>query len=312
MSQLPTAIFLMGPTASGKTALALELVDRLPLEIISVDSALVYRDMNIGTSKPDAQTLKKYPHHLIDICDPAEAYSAAQFRDDALQHMADITARGKIPLLVGGTMLYFRALSEGLSELPSADPTIREKLAQYINEHGLHALHERLQQVDPEAANKIHPNDPQRIQRALEVFEISGIPISEWWKKEKSENLPYTILKLAANTSDRALLHQRIEKRFAEMLQAGFVDEVAKLRSRNDLDLNKPSMRSVGYRQVWQYLDGDMDYEQMQIKGVVATRQLAKRQLTWLRSEQDLIWINTNQKDFLKFTLKNLENIPRL
>lgn len=312
MSEFPIAIFLMGPTASGKTALALELVDRLPLEIVSVDSALVYRGMDIGTSKPDAQTLKKYPHHLINICDPAEAYSAAQFREDALKCMADITARGKIPFLVGGTMLYFRALSEGLSELPSANQEIRRKLEHLINTHGLLALHQRLRELDPIAADKIHPNDPQRIQRALEVYEISGIPISDWWRKEKSANLPYTVFKLAANTHERAMLHQRIEKRFTEMLNEGLLEEVSKLHSRDDLDLDKPSMRSVGYRQAWQYLDGELDYDAMQKKAVVATRQLAKRQLTWLRSEQNLTWVYTDEKDFLKFTLKKLENIPRL
>ena len=312
MSELPLALFLMGPTASGKTALALKIAEHFPVEIISVDSALVYREMDIGTSKPDKQTLDKYPHHLIDICDPAEIYSAAQFRNNALAVMEGIVERGKIPLLAGGTMLYFRALSQGLSDLPAADFDVRAKLDQFLAEKGSHALHERLKKIDSEAAEKIHPNDPQRLQRALEVFEISGVPISEWWKKEKTQTLPFDLIKFALSTQDRSTLHQRIENRFVQMLGAGLVEEVQKLRARNDLDLDKPSMRAVGYRQVWQYLDGELSYDEMIYKGVVATRQLAKRQLTWLRSEDELQWIYSNQKNFLEITLKKLELIPRL
>jgi len=309
--ELPPALLLMGPTASGKTALALSLVDRFPFEIISVDSALVYRDMNIGTSKPSAEELEKYPHHLVNIRDPVETYSAAEFRNNALNAMSEIVSRNKIPLLVGGTMLYFRALVNGLSDLPKADVDVRTVLEKDMEAMGSAKLHERLQSIDPRAAKKIHPNDPQRIQRALEVYEISGVPISEWWEKEKSEKLPYTLLKLAVNTSDRAILHDRIAKRFSQMLEEGFVDEVKVLQARGDLDLDKPSMRSVGYRQVWQHLDGDYNYEEMKFKGVVATRQLAKRQLTWLRTEQNLNWLNSDEKDFNKNALKIVSQIPK-
>lgn len=310
MTDLPPALMLMGPTASGKTALALSLVDRFPFEIISVDSALVYRGMDIGTSKPSADILKQYPHHLVNILHPEDAYSAAEFRSDALSLMEDIIRRNKIPLLVGGTMLYFRALINGLSDLPSADQGIRQVLENDFEKLGSHVMHQKLQTVDPEAAKRIHPNDPQRIQRALEVFQISGIPLSEWWEKEKKQKLPYTVLKLAITTSDRAILHDRIATRFSEMLEQGFVDEVKVLRERKTLSIDKPSMRSVGYRQVWQYLDGDFDYEEMRFKGIVATRQLAKRQLTWLRSEQNLNWINSDDKDFNKNALKIVSQIP--
>ncbi len=310
MTDLPPALMLMGPTASGKTALALSLVDRFPFEIISVDSALVYRGMDIGTSKPSADILKQYPHHLVNILHPEDAYSAAEFRSDALSLMEDIIRRNKIPLLVGGTMLYFRALINGLSDLPSADQDIRQVLENDFEKLGSHVMHQKLQTVDPEAAKRIHPNDPQRIQRALEVFQISGIPLSEWWEKEKKQKLPYTVLKLAITTSDRAILHDRIATRFSEMLEQGFVDEVKVLRERKTLSIDKPSMRSVGYRQVWQYLDGDFDYEEMRFKGIVATRQLAKRQLTWLRSEQNLNWINSDDKDFNKNALKIVSQIP--
>lgn len=310
MTELPPALMLMGPTASGKTALALTLVDQFPFEIISVDSALVYRGMDIGTSKPSADILKQYPHHLVNIREPEDAYSAAEFRNDALLLMEDIISRGNTPLLVGGTMLYFRALINGLSDLPSADREIRQALENDFEKLGSHVMHQKLQTVDPEAAKKIHPNDPQRIQRALEVFQISGIPLSEWWEKEKKQKLPYTVLKLAITTSDRAILHDRIATRFSEMLEQGFVDEVKVLRERKTLSIDKPSMRSVGYRQVWQYLDGDFDYAEMKFKGIVATRQLAKRQLTWLRSEQNLNWINSDDKDFNKNALKIVSQIP--
>ena len=288
MSRYPPIICLMGPTASGKTSLALEIARQVPVEIISVDSALVYRQMDIGTSKPDRAMRAAVPHHLIDICDPAESYSAARFRQDALQLMAQITERGRIPLLVGGTMLYFRALLEGLSDLPSADPVTRGRLEQRMASLGSAALHAELAQVDPDAAQKIHPNDPQRIQRALEVFEVTGRPISEWWQAQRASNLPYNVFKLAVMPEDRHMLHALIARRFDEMLAQGFVDEVAALRSRGDLTLDKPSMRSVGYRQVWQYLAGDFDYATMREKGIVATRQLAKRQFTWLRREPHL------------------------
>ncbi len=309
---LPFALFLMGPTASGKTALALSLADQFPFEIISVDSALVYRDMNIGASKPSAELLNQYPHHIVNIRDPSEVYSVAEFRDDALTAMADIVSRNKIPLLVGGTMLYFRALTNGLSDLPAANGQVRLALEAELEKNGLDAMHQKLQAVDPVAAKKIHPNDPQRIQRALEVYEISGIPISEWWAKGNSQTLPYTVLKLGITTTDRAILHKRIEARFIEMLDEGFVAEVKVLHERGDLDLDKPSMRAVGYRQVWQYLDGEYNEKEMQFKGVVATRQLAKRQLTWLRTEQNLNWLNSDEKDFMQNALKIVSRIPKL
>jgi len=295
MSQLPFVITLMGPTASGKTALSLFLADNIPVEIISVDSALVYKGMDIGSSKPEASVLQKYPHHLIDICSPKDAYSAAQFRDDALKLIADILSRGKTPLLVGGTMLYFRALIRGLSDMPGADESIRKALLAYSDTYGAESLYERLRKVDPVASEKIHKNDPQRIQRALEVYEISGKPISQWWKEQASQELPYNLIKLAVSTRERSLLHKRIEMRFDQMLHDGFVSEVEILRERGDLDLDKPSMRAVGYRQVWQYLDGEYSYETMREKGIVATRQLAKRQLTWLRSEPDLKWFYSDE-----------------
>jgi len=309
---LPPVVMLMGPTASGKTALSLYLTDQFPFEIISVDSALVYKGMDIGTSKPDQGVLQKYPHHLIDICSPKEAYSVAQFRSDALKVMQDITSRGKIPLLAGGTMLYYRSLIQGLSELPSADEEVRKSLEQFTEKNGLAALHERLKAVDAVAAQKIHPHDPQRIQRALEVYELSGKPISQWWEEQKSNKLPYSVLKIAVSTSERSLLHERIETRFKQMLEEGFVDEVKTLRTRGDLDLNKPSMRAVGYRQVWQYLDGEYSFEDMQYKGIVATRQLAKRQLTWLRSEQDLHWFKSDQNNFEQQVLKLIQQAPSL
>lgn len=310
MPKLPPVIMLMGPTASGKTALSLFLADNLPVEIVSVDSALVYRGLDIGASKPDQQILDKYPHHLIDICSPHTAYSAATFRKDALRVLEDITQRGKTPLLVGGTMLYYRALIQGLSELPGADRDVRDMLESFLLEKGLPALHARLQSVDPEAAKKIHPNDPQRIQRALEVYEISGKPITQWWLEQKKETLPYTVTKIAVNTTERSLLHRRIELRFDEMLAQGFVAEVEQLRARGDLDLNKPAMRAVGYRQVWQYLEGDYSIEEMRNKGIVATRQLAKRQLTWLRSELDLHWFYSDQNNFSRDALNLIKSPP--
>jgi len=310
MSNLPPAILLMGPTASGKTALSLSIAQKFPVEIISVDSALIYRGMDIGTSKPGKSILSDVPHHLIDICDPAESYSVAQFRDDALDAMRDITERGKIPLLVGGTMLYYRGLTQGLSELPAADMKIRADLEKSVVEHGLQVLHERLKAVDPVAAQKIHPNDPQRIQRALEVFEISGKPISVWWEEQKQNQLPFEIIKIAVSTSVRSLLHKRIENRFVEMLEQGVVEEVKALRSRGDLDLNKPSMRAVGYRQIWQYLNDEFPFEDMKQKSIAATRQLAKRQLTWLRSEQELHWFDSDKKNFHEPVLKLLQSIP--
>ena len=278
----------MGPTASGKTGLAVELTQRLPVELISVDSALVYRNMDIGTAKPDAATLAKAPHHLIDIIDPTEAYSAAQFRTDALRLMAEIIARGKVPLLVGGTMLYFKALQGGLSDLPQADADIRAKLDDEARAHGWPALHARLAGIDPETAARLEPTDAQRVQRALEVWEIAGQPMSALFKQGVSKKLPYRLLKIALIPSDRAVLHQRIAARFDTMLEQGLVEEVVRLRKDYPaLDMDTPSMRCVGYRQAWQYLDGEFGLAGLREKGIAATRQLAKRQLTWLRGMDD-------------------------
>lgn len=282
----PTAIFIMGPTASGKTELAVECVKQLPCDIISVDSALVYREMDIGTAKPDAETLKLAPHRLINLIDPAQSYSAAQFRDDALREMADIVSQGRIPLLVGGTMLYFKALQEGLSILPSASPEVREKLETMGRELGWGAMHQWLVEVDPISAQRIHPNDPQRIQRALEVYEITGKTLTEFWQQQHVQNLPYNRIKIALVPEDRELLRQRISQRFHKMLELGFIDEVNKLKSRGDLNLDMPSMRCVGYRQAWEYLENKTNFDEMVEKGIIATRQLAKRQMTWLRKEQ--------------------------
>ncbi len=278
----------MGPTASGKTDLAIYLTEHFPVDIISVDSAMVYRGLNIGSAKPSDKELEKAPHRLIDLVDPLEIYSAARFRKDALKEMAKIIQMGRIPLLVGGTMLYFRALLQGLSELPESNEVIRQKLEQQAKEIGWEKMHQRLAEVDAEAAERIHPNDPQRISRALEVYEMTGTAMSQLQKEQKAEPLPYQVLKLALIPSDRALLHQRIEKRFSQMLEQGFIDEVKTLRNRGDLHQDLPAIRAVGYRQVWEYLDGIIDYTEMQERGVIATRQLAKRQLTWLRSEKDL------------------------
>lgn len=273
----------MGPTASGKTALAVGLVERFPVEIISVDSALVYRDMAIGTAKPDAATLARAPHHLLDIRDPTETYSAAAFCDDARRLMADITARDRVPLLVGGTMLYFRALLQGLDDLPRADAALRKELEGEAAARGWPALHAELATVDPATAARLAANDSQRIGRALEIFRLTGTPMSALLDRVQSE-LPYRVLQLALIPSDRAVLHQRIATRFDAMLAEGLVDEVERLRHRYALNADLPSMRAVGYRQAWAYLDGDIDQKALREQGIAATRQLAKRQLTWLRS----------------------------
>ena len=297
---LPPAICLMGPTAAGKTDLAIFLAEHLPVDIISVDSAMVYRGLDIGSAKPAAEELARAPHRLIDIVDPTEVYSAAQFRQDALKAMAEITQAGRIPLLVGGTMLYFRALLNGLSELPSADEATRQLLEQQGKELGWEKMHQRLAEVDPEAAARIHPNDPQRIQRALEVYEVSGLPMSQLQQQKRTEPLPYRVLKLALVPSNRSELHQRIENRFKQMLENGLIDEVKTLRLRGDLHRDLPAVRAVGYRQIWDYLEGRIDYTEMVERGVIATRQLAKRQFTWLRSEPDLKVFNITGPEPIK------------
>jgi len=283
------AIFLLGPTAAGKTALALHLADRFPVEIISIDSALVYRDMNIGTAKPDAATLRKYPHHLIDLINPTETYSAARFCDDARAAMTRIVARGKVPLLAGGTMLYARALLGGLSDLPEADTEVRAGLELRAAQIGWPAMHRELARVDPQTAQRLKPADAQRIQRALEVFKITGMPLSVLQTRAgQPGNFPYRTLKIGLMPGDRAVLHQRIAQRFDAMLAEGIVDEVRQLRRCYPLSPDMPSMRCVGYRQAWEFIDGGIDEKSLRERGLAATRQLAKRQMTWLRSMQDV------------------------
>jgi len=281
----PLAIFLMGPTASGKTALACELSERFPLDLVSVDSALVYRGMDIGTAKPDPATLVRYPHALIDIRDPVQPYSAADFSADALPVMRQISAQGRVPLLVGGTGLYFRALQQGLSDLPQADPAVRERLAAEARRLGWPALHSRLASLDPAAASRIGCNDTQRLQRALEVIELTGRPLSELQRGGATTRFPWRVLKLALLPADRRMLHERIERRFDAMLADGFLDEVRALHARTDLHADLPAIRAVGYRQAWEYLEGQTDLAGFRERAIHATRQLAKRQITWLRSD---------------------------
>ena len=289
-SAKPRAIFLMGPTASGKTDLAMAISDHLPVELVSVDSALVYRGLDIGSAKPTAEELARYPHHLIDICDPSESYSAGRFREDALAVMAEISGRGKIPLLVGGTMLYFRALLHGMAEMPAADPAFRAEIEARAEKEGWPALHRELERVDPQLAAELHPNHSVRIERALEVYHLTGKTMTRLRAEQESDALVehYRIQQLAIVPRDRAILHQRIAQRFERMLENGFIEEVEALRARGDLHEDLPAIRAVGYRQVWQYLAGELDYAQMVEAGIAATRQLAKRQLTWLRRWPDL------------------------
>ncbi|MCE3057675.1 tRNA (adenosine(37)-N6)-dimethylallyltransferase MiaA [Aggregatibacter actinomycetemcomitans] len=293
--QKSLAIFLMGPTASGKTDLAIQLRQHLPVEVISVDSALIYHGMDIGTAKPSKAELALAPHRLIDICDPAESYSAANFRTDALREMQDITSLGKIPLLVGGTMLYYKALLEGLSPLPSADEKVRSEIEAKAERIGWAALHQELNKIDPISAQRINPNDSQRINRALEVFYLSGKTLTEL-TEQKGDALPYEILQFAIAPEQRDLLHQRIEQRFHKMIELGFQQEVEKLYRRADLHENLPSIRCVGYRQMWEYLRGDYSHDEMVFRGICATRQLAKRQITWLRGWKSPIqWLDSLQ-----------------
>lgn len=293
--QKPVAIFLMGPTASGKTDLAIELVERLNADIISVDSAMVYKGMDIGSAKPSAEELARAPHRLIDICDPADPYSAARFRDDALREMADIVSQGKTPLLVGGTMLYYKALLEGMHNLPDSNPQVRANLQKRLENEGLGSLHQELSRIDPESAGRIHENDPQRTLRALEVYEITGKPLSQLHAEQEQNDFPYRTLQIALAPEDRSYLHQRIEKRFQLMMEQGFLQEVESLFERGDLHPDLPSIKSVGYRQMWQYLEGELSLDEAIERGIIATRQLAKRQFTWLRSWKKLHWIESRQ-----------------
>jgi tRNA dimethylallyltransferase len=307
--KLPVAVFLMGPTAAGKTALALELHDRFGCEIISVDAAQVYRGMDVGTAKPSAEELARAPHRLIDIRDPAAGYSAAQFREDALREMETVTRAGRTPLLVGGTMFYFRALERGLSPLPQADPAIRRRLAEEAALQGWPALHARLRRADTRAAARIDPNDAQRIQRALEIVEITGRGPSEA-PRSGAAPLPYRVVKLALAPADRGVLHRRIEARLRAMLDSGLVGEVEGLRARGDLSAALPAMRTVGYRQVWQYLEGEIGYSDMVERAIFATRQLAKRQLTWLRAEGGVVWFDCSRPGYEDAVFRYFSGVP--
>ncbi|NVK21256.1 MAG: tRNA (adenosine(37)-N6)-dimethylallyltransferase MiaA [Kangiellaceae bacterium] len=291
----PPAIFLMGPTAAGKTDTAMALVKQFNCEIISVDSAMVYKEMNIGSAKPSLQELAQAPHRLIDICDPSDPYSAARFRDDALVEMAAITAMGKVPLLVGGTMLYYKTLLEGMNNLPDSNPAVRQQLQLELEQKGLLALHQELCHVDPISGQRINPNDPQRTLRALEVYRIGGKPLSQLHAEQEDNDFPYNTLQVAIAPQDRSYLHQRIAKRFELMLEQGFIEEVEGLYQRGDLHPDLPAIKSVGYRQIWQYLDGELTLPEAIERGVIATRQLAKRQFTWLRSWSNLHWIESQQ-----------------
>lgn len=307
------AVCLLGPTASGKTALAIEIVKRLPCEIINVDSAQIYRGMDIGTGKPDAATLAVAPHRLLDFLDPALAYSASQFRSDALREMADIQRSGRIPLLVGGTMLYFKALRDGLAQMPGADALVRQRIADMAQSSGWAHVHAQLQEVDPESAARIHPNDPQRLQRALEIFLVSGKSMTQWHLESRAEpglaDIPFDLQFLSIQPGSRGVLHDRIAARFLRMIDDGLVDEVQRLRARGDLTLALPSMRAVGYRQVWQYIEGELSFDGMVEQGIIATRQLAKRQITWLRSWENLRDFDSENPETLELVLKFVDRI---
>lgn len=318
-------IFIMGPTASGKTSLAIDLVQNAiqkqnsseinvslssvdGFEIISVDSTLVYTQLNIGSAKPDDQELLLAPHHLIDFIDPKDSYSVSQFFDDAHELIRAIHKRNKIPLLVGGTMLYFKSLLNGLAEMPATDEKIRKSIQQKLKSNGIESLHLELAKIDPITADRLHTNDTQRITRALEVFELSGKPLSQWHQEQKEQKFPYPLLSIVVSPEERTMLHKRIEERFEKMLNNGFLQEMADLYYRGDLNLDCPSMRSVGYRQYWQYMDGELTLTEAKEKAIIATRQLAKRQLTWLRSWPDVHWFDLSDKEQTKTCLKLIEN----
>lgn len=296
-SQIKPCIALMGPTAAGKTAASIMLAESMPVEIISVDSALVYRGMDIGTAKPDSELLAQIPHHLIDIRNPDQTYSAAEFRDDTLRLVDEIHARGRVPVLAGGTMLYYRACFDGLSPLPAADAETRQRLEAEAEQLGWSHMHQRLAKVDPEAAARIHPNDPQRIQRALEVYEVSGRSLSDWHREQPMEPASVPVLKLVVAPQQRSVLHERIERRFEQMLEQGFIEEVKQLREDYSLEPQMPSMRAVGYRQAWCHLEGEYDQAEMRERAVAATRQLAKRQYTWLRRERGALWYDLSYRE---------------
>lgn len=308
LNKQPPVICLMGPTASGKTALAMALYDKLPCEIISVDSALVYRGMDIGTAKPTTEELAKYPHRLIDLIEPTKSYSAADFCKDALTAIAEIRAKGKIPLLVGGTMMYFKSLIEGISPLPEADPAVRKVIEQEAEQFGWQAMHEQLAEVDPIAAQRIHPNDPQRLTRALEVYRLTGNTLTQLIAT-KGDSVSGDVLQFAIMPKQRSTLHQRIELRFNQMIAQDFEQEVVKLKERGDLHENLPSIRCVGYRQMWQYLHGECSHDEMVFRGICATRQLAKRQLTWLRSWPNLQWLDMEDESNLQQVLSSLSKL---
>ena len=304
----------MGPTAAGKTELALQIAKQYPVEIISVDSALVYRGMNIGTAKPEPHFLQQFPHYLINILEPTESYSVGSFCDDAVQLMTDITKRGKIPLLVGGTMLYFKALQYGLTDLPTSEPKVRKKLKALISRYGLEFLHARLAEVDPISAARIHVNDPQRIQRALEIFEITGKSLTDL-SKSNPKHLPYRIAKIILSPFKRSVLHHRIEVRYKSMIDNGFIEEVEALIKRGDCHADLPSIRAVGYRQAWSYLSGEYDKDTFIDKAIIATRQMAKRQITWLRSQEDGVWFDSSDgipiEDVKLFLEDQYSELPR-
>lgn len=313
-SDKPNVICLMGPTASGKTAMAVELVRRGGFQIISVDSAQIYKGMDIGTGKPSAEVLAVAPHRLISFKDPSEAYSAADFRRDASHEIESVVQQGDTPLLVGGTMLYFKALRDGMAKLPSADPATRIAIEELARTQGWQEVHRQLAEVDPEAARRIHPNDPQRLQRALEVYRITGKTLSQFHLEEKNQidsdnELPFNLHYFAIQPPDRHVLHITIERRFREMLKLGLVDEVRALYQRGDLLVEMPSIKSVGYRQVWQYLAGELNYDGMVERGIIATRQLAKRQLTWLRGWDNLHSLTDASAKSVDSVLKFVESI---
>jgi len=305
-SEQPPVICLMGPTASGKTALAMALQEALPCDIVSVDSALIYRDMDIGTAKPTKAELEEYPHRLINLRDASESYSAADFCRDALVEIAEIRRKGRIPLLVGGTMMYFKSLIEGISPLPTANAEIRQAIENEASDIGWQAMHDQLSQIDPVSAERIHPNDPQRLTRALEVYRLTGNTLTQL-TQIKGDKLAGNVLQLAITPKERSTLHERIALRYQQMIDMGFEQEVIKLKSRGDLHQDLPSIRCVGYRQMWQYLDGEFDHDEMIFRGVCATRQLAKRQLTWLRNWPDLHWLTTDDKTNLTQVLSLLD-----